>query len=165
MRTGIKMMALGAAAVLAIAGFALLVMSPNDTDNMSSLANETPLVSIESNADEDAVLVTAMVNGESVPMSGIQVMICRMNTSNDGNQTTVRVMECVTLETGEDGKVQFQFQDGERYMICAQNHNHYGFANQYMSETEANLCYHYAWNWQNMEGQSFQYTNQMMVQG
>ena len=163
MRTGMKMMALGTVAVLAIAGFALLVMSPNN-DSTIRLANETPLVAIESDADEETVLVTAMVEGESVPMGGIQVMICKMNASTDGNQTTIRVMECVTLQTGEDGKVQYQFQDGERYMIRAQNHNHYGYANQNMNQTEADLCYQYAWNWQNMEGQIFQYTNQVMIQ-
>ena len=163
MRTGMKMMALGTVAVLAIAGFALLVMSPNN-DSTIRLANETPLVAIESDADEETVLVTAMVEGESVPMGGIQVMICKMNASTDGNQTTIRVMECVTLQTGEDGKVQYPFQDGERYMIRAQNHNHYGYANQNMNQTEADLCYQYAWNWQNMEGQIFQYTNQVMIQ-
>lgn len=157
------MMALGTVAVLAVAGFALFVMSPNN-DSTIRLANETPLVAIESNANEETVLVTAMVDEESVPMGGIQVMICKMNASTDGNQTTIRVMECVSLQTGEDGKVQFQFQDGERYMIRAQNHNHYGYANQNMNQTEADLCYQYAWNWQNMEGQMFQYTNQIMIQ-
>jgi hypothetical protein len=161
MKFGIKMIALGAVAVLAIAGIAYVLMTQNGEDDGYSVADSAPLVSVQSTAAEDAVLVTAMVNGNSVPMSGVQVTICKMNASTDGNQTTMRVMECKTLQTNEDGKVMYQFQDGEKYMICAenQNQNQHGYTNMNMNETEANLCYQHEWSWENMEGQNFGYTN------
>jgi len=156
MKFGIKILAIGAVAILAIAGMAIVLTNHNN-DEMSALASEAPVVSVLSDAGEDAVLVTSTASGESVPISGVQVCICRMNASTDGNQTTMRVMECVKLQTGEDGRVAYQFQDGEKYLICAQHNNQYGFANQNMNETEANSCYQHAWDWQNMEGQIFQY--------
>ena len=156
MKFGMKMLAIGAVAILAIAGMAIMLTIQND-DEISALASEAPVVTVQSDAGEDAVLVTSTVSGESIPISGIQICICRMNVSTDGNQTTMRVMESVMLQAGEDGKAAYQFQDGEKYMICAQHNNQYGYANQNMNETEANSCYQYAWDWQNMEGQTFQY--------
>jgi hypothetical protein len=161
MKFGIKLIAFGVMAVLAIAGVAYVLMVQGEENDGYAVANSSPMVSIESTADEDAVLVTAMVDGDNVPMSGVQVRICKMNVSTDGNQTTMNVMECVTLQTNEDGRASYQFQDGEKYMICAENHNrsHYGYANMNMNETEADKCYQHEWDWENMKGKSFGYSN------
>jgi hypothetical protein len=72
-------------------------------------------------AEEEAVLVTANVSGESVPMSGVRVTICKMNVTAEGEQLNFRVMEMTTLQTGADGKVQYNFSEGSKYMICAEN--------------------------------------------
>jgi hypothetical protein len=159
MKFGIKVATVGAVAVLAIAGIAYVLMTQNGGNDGYSVANSAPLVSVQSTADEDAVLVTAMVDGNSVPMSDVQVRICKMNASTDGNQMTMRVMECVSLQTNADGKVAYQFQDGEKYMICAENQNQQGYANMNMNETESQMCYEHEWSWQSMEGQSFGYAS------
>jgi hypothetical protein len=153
------MIALGAVAVLAIAGMAFVLMS-NGNEDSNALASGVPTVSVQNDGGEEEVMVTTNVSGEDVLMSGVKVTICKMNISTDGNQTTMRVMESITLQTGEDGKVQYQFQEGEKYMICAEHQNHYGYANQNMGEVESELCYAHEWSWEKMEGQSFQYQNQ-----
>jgi hypothetical protein len=166
MRSGTLMMAIGVVAMLVIAGAAVLFMT-QDNEDVNALANAEPIVSIESTAEGDTILVVANVSGENMPLSGVQVSICKMNIATNGSHTTYRVMEMTTLQTGGDGKVSYNLSAGEKYLICAenQNRNQRGFANQNMNQTEAQACYQHQWDWENMEGQSFQYTNQMMVQG
>lgn len=166
MRTNIKLVALGAVAALMIAGMAMTLANEN---GISALNNDTPVVSIvnlgsEMN-EEQAVMVTEDVNGETVPLSGVAVMVCRMNMSCDGEQTTMRVMEMTMLQTGEDGKVRYNFTEGHKYMICAENQNQRGFANMNMNQTEAHLCYQHQWEWGHMNGQTFTVMNQDGVQG
>ncbi|OPY26978.1 MAG: hypothetical protein A4E31_01327 [Methanomassiliicoccales archaeon PtaU1.Bin030] len=154
MRTSIKMLALGAVAALFISGVALTTLKENDLSAVGADAPTVSVVSLGSDAGE-AVMVTTEANGESVPLSGARVMICKMNVTCDGEQTTMRVMETVALQTGEDGKVQYNFSDGYKYMICAENQEQRGFANKNMNQTEAGLCYQHQWDWSHMNGQMF----------
>jgi len=159
MKLASKLIACGAIALI-IAGLAVVLTMENGEE--SAVAAETPVVAVQSFgsdvAEEEAVLVTANVNGESVPMSGVRVTICKMNVTAEGEQLTFRVMEMTTLQTGADGKVQYNFSEGSKYMICAENQEKRGFTNMNMNETEANLCYAHEWNWSNMNGQTFTYS-------
>ena len=154
MRTSIKMLALGAVAALIISGVALTALKENDLSAVGADAPTVSVVSLGSDAGE-AVMVTTEVNGESVPLSGANVMVCKMNVTCDGDQTTMRVMEMIALQTGEDGKIQYNFSEGYKYMICAENQNQMGFANMNMNQTEAGLCNQHQWEWSHMNGQMF----------
>jgi hypothetical protein len=156
MKLASKMLVLGTICALSIAG---LTMAFADQDDPSAVAAETPVVAIQSfgsdMAEEEAILVTANVSGESVPMSGVRVTICKMNVTAEGEQLTFRVMEMTALQTGVDGKVRYNFSEGSKYMICSENQGQRGFTNMNMNQTEANLCYAHQWNWSNMNGQTF----------
>ncbi len=154
MRTSIKMLALGAVAALIISGVALTTLKENDLSAVGADAPTVSVVSLGSDAGE-AVMVTTEANGESVPLSGAKVMVCKMNITCDGDQTTMRVMEMIALQTGEDGKVQYNFSEGYKYMICAEDQDQKGFANKNMNQTEAGLCYQHQWEWSHMNGQMF----------
>lgn len=158
MKSGTLMIAIGVVAALVIAGAAMILMNQNNED-VNALANEAPIVSIENTAQGDAILVVANVSGENVPMSGVPVTIYKMNISTNSSHTTIMVMEMTTLQTGEDGQVRYNFSAGDKYMVCAenQNRNQRGLANLNMNQTEENACYQHQWDWENMEGQSFQY--------
>lgn len=150
-----KMAVLGAVGVLMIAGLAIVLMDQSDP----SVGAKAPSVAIQSlgteESDGEAIMVTTEVEGQSVPLSGARVMVCRMNVTGDGEQWTFRVMEAVQLQAGEDGRVMYNFSEGSKYMVCAENHEQRGYANMNMNETEASLCYTHEWNWKNMNGQSF----------
>jgi hypothetical protein len=156
MKLASKMLVLGTICALLIAGLAMVFA---DQDDPSAVAAETPVVAIQSFgsdvAEEEAILVTANVSGESVPMSGVRVTICKMNVTAEGEQLTFRVMEMTALQTGVDGKVQYNFSEGSKYMMCAENQEQRGFTNMNMNQAEANHCYAHQWKWSNMNGQTF----------
>jgi hypothetical protein len=156
MKQTYKLLALGAVGTMLIAGLAFVLLT--DQDKTLAVGAEAPVVSIQSygaDVSEDAVMVIANVDGESVPLSGITVNICRMNVSGDGEQLTFRVMEMTTLQTGSDGRVMYNFSEGSKYMVYAENQEQRGFTSQNMNGTEANLCYAHQWEWRNMNGQTF----------
>lgn len=155
MRSASKILVFSTLGALLIAGAALVLV---DQDEVSAVGAESPVVAIQSygsETDEDAVLVTANVSGESVPLSGVRVTVCRMNVSGEGEKLTFRVMEAVTLQTGADGRAMYNFSEGSKYMVCAENQERRGFANMNMDQNEAGQCNAHEWNWSNMNGQTF----------
>ena len=93
MRTSIKMLALGAVVALIISGVALTTLKEND---LSAVGADAPTVSVVSLGSDDgeAVMVTTEANGERSAQRR-KVMICKMNITCDGEQTTMRVMEMI----------------------------------------------------------------------
>ncbi|MDW5563250.1 MAG: hypothetical protein SA339_08490 [Methanomassiliicoccus sp.] len=156
MKPTYKMMVIGAVGALMVAGLAIALLI--DQNDVTAVGSETPAVSIQSygsNVAGEAVQVSTAVDGESVPLSGVQVNICRMNITSDGEHLTFRVMEMTTLMTDANGKAMYNFSDGSKYMICAENQQMRGFTSMNMNDTEANLCYAHQWQWNNMNGQAF----------
>lgn len=148
-------MALGIVAALIVA-VAVLVLTKQDGE---TLADEAPMVSIVSYGSEtgEAVLVTNNVSGESAPLSGVQVTICRLNVTTEGNNTMIRIAEVHAFQTGEDGKVMYNFSAGHKYLVYAEHKNLRGFTNQNLTEDEAMMCYQHQWSWGQMNGDSYQY--------
>lgn len=155
MNNGMKLMVLGIAAALIIA-VAVLVLTNQDDE---SLTDEAPMVSIVSfgSGAGEAVLVTENVSGESTPLSGVHVSICRMNVTTENNDTAMRIVEVHTFQTGEDGKVMYNFSAGHKYLVYAEHKNLRGFANYNLTEDEAMMCYQHQWSWGQMNGDSYQY--------
>lgn len=156
MKKASKTLVLGTAGALLIAGLAIVLTGQDDA---SAVGVATPVVAVQSCssdvAEDEAVLVTANVNGEDVPLSGAHVTVCKMNVTAEGEQLTFRVMEAVTLRTGADGRAMFNFSEASKYMVCAENQEQRGFASMNMNQTETGLCYAHQWNWANMNGQAF----------
>lgn len=89
------------------------------------------------------------------PLSAVNVTVCKMNVTAEGEQLTLRVMEVVTLRTGTDGRAMYNFSEASKYMVCAENQEQKGFAIMNMDQTEAGLCCTHQWDWANMNGQIF----------
>lgn len=156
MKKASKILVLGTACALLIAGLAIVLMGQDDASAVGAAAPVVAVQSCSSDvAEDEAVLVTANVNGEDVPLSGVRVTICKMNVTAEGEQLTFRIMEAITLRTGADGRAMYNFSEASKYMVCAENQEQKGFANMNMNQTEAGLCYTHQWNWANMSGQTF----------
>lgn len=163
MRSSVKVIMLSVIAMLAVAGVSGVLMNRDGTGGSGVLANEAPLVAVERTADGEAISVTTNVSGQIVPLEGVRVVVCRMGGMNDSDRSVLRVREAVTLCTGEDGRVMYNFCPGEKYMILAEDRDQRGFAFHHMDGTEASYCHQHQWNWQHIEELSLQCKNELAV--
>ncbi len=165
MKLTTKLMAIGAVAVLAVAGLAAVLM----TSSTASATNDgTPMITVgdEGSATDPSNLsiqVCSRVNGQDVPMVGANVTICEMNIVREQERTAMTVMNTIRGQTDGNGTVTFERPEG-KYWMFAERNGLKGFSHGNLSDDEMNIVKMHQWNWGQMKGETFQVMNQAQTQ-
>jgi hypothetical protein len=90
-----KLLAVGAVAVLVVSGLAIALMA---SPNASAANDDSPVVTVDdqtvSNSTHNlTVNVLCKVNGTRTAVSGVNVTVCTMNITHDGNRTVIEIVE------------------------------------------------------------------------
>jgi hypothetical protein len=156
MKLNAKLMAIGAVAVLVVSGLAVIMMS-----SFNAAADDTPVVTatdeLASNATHNlTVQVMCKVNGTRAVVAGVNVTVCMMNITQDGNRTIVEIIEVAKGQTDENGTVTFVLPEG-KYFVFAEHNGLRGFCPGNLSEDVMVQIKMHHWNWGHMKGEKFQY--------
>lgn len=158
MKISKRILALGAVGVLLVGALAVMALPAISADDA------TPVVSVN---EENITVVThnltvqAMhkVHGEMTPLSGVNVTVCTMNITYEGNRTIVVIENVTAGVTDADGNVTFMLPEG-KYFVFAENNGLRGFCHVNLSEDQARQMKMHHWNWGHMNGEKFQYMSQ-----
>lgn len=153
-----RILAIGAVAVLLIGTLVVVALPAISADDT------TPVVTVD---EENATAVThnltvkvmQKVDGQMVPLSGVNVTVCTMNITYEDNRTTMVIENVSAGMTDADGNVTFVLPEG-KYFIFAENNGLRGFCHVNLSEDQAYEMKMHHWNWGHMKGEKFQFMHQ-----
>jgi len=164
MKTKTKLTAIGAVAVLAMAGVAIMMMGPN---HVSATDSGTPVVTMSAPADgtegdQLSLQVTTMTNGQQAPLSGAEVAICTMSVVREQDRSTFRVMNVTDGRTDANGTFAFGTPQG-KYFAYAYSNGLRGLCQGNLTDDEFGMVKAHQWNWSHMEGEVYQCMHQYQI--
>lgn len=137
MRLKMKLAALGAFALLAIAIVAAVVLSAAPA---AATEDEAPVVTVDEEEIEGVcnltVNVGGKIEGKNVPLTGAEVFVYVVNITVEENRTTIVIEKVAEGVTDANGTVTFSLEEG-KYCIMAKYHGLKGFARLNLSEDES----------------------------
>lgn len=160
MRLNPKIVAIGAIAMLVVAGLAVVMITTSN-----ATADDAPVVTVTDDVTSDNVTVPShnltvqvmcRLNGTRAAVADVNVTVCMMNVTREQNRTVVEIIDVAKGQTDENGSVTFVLPEG-KYFVFAEHNGLKGFCRGNLSEdTMAQIKMHH-WNWGHMKGQKFQY--------
>jgi hypothetical protein len=131
--------------------------------NASATNDDTPVVTVDDRSTSNVahnltVNVLCKVNGTRAALSGVNVTICTINMTTDGNRTTIEIVKVAEGQTDENGTVVFELTEG-KYFVFAQHNGLKGFAKGNLTEDQLVTIKMHHWNWGHMNGQRFQFVD------
>jgi len=150
MQTKLKLVALGATALLALVAISAVILTPGAAgdDGEQAEVEVTDAATVMEGKRNLTVTVTGKVNGTMAPLRGAEVWLYSVTFTSEGNRS-VAVIEVVAQGlTDQDGNVTFSV-DGNRtrrYCVMAEHGEVVGFAKCDLSEGECAQVIAHQWH-------------------